>query len=428
MLSTTLFEVKSLLDLPALRTRLEALNLKPNFSKLAKSLHKDWRTVKRYYESGEPARTRQRTSTIDDFKELITKLLTNGGPQIFYYKRILWQYLKDNYGLTVAESTFRRYIAKNPEFQRYFNANKRTLSTVETVRYETAPGEQAQLDLKEDITFKLNTGETKSFNVLVMNLSYSRYKLYMLTQDRTQATLLDAMTQMFETFNGVPQILLTDNMSTVMLEPRTPTRSGIIHPKMAEFAKQFNFSVQPCIAGRPRTKGKVESQMKPLDEIHAYQGQLDENGLAQLVQQINLRSNLLISQATMKSPSTLWEKEKESLRLLPSKAVRDSFKIHHLRAKVNATHMVSINGCQYSVPAGYVGKYVTIQTKEQYLYIYDNTELIAQHTLSNKKLNYLLCHYEGHLRATSPYLSEDEIRTRAKENLAKIGEVYDIKD
>lgn len=427
-ISTTLFEVKSLLDLPALRTRLEALNLKPNFSKLAQSLKKDWRTVKRYYENGEPNRTRHKVSAIDDLKELITQLLSDEGPQIFYYKRILWQYLKDNYGLAVAESTFRRYIANHPEFQQYFESNKRTISSVNTIRYETAPGEQAQLDWKEDIRFKLITGETMSFNVLVMNLSYSRFKVYVLTRNRTQATLLDAMTQMFETLGSVPSTILTDNMSTVMLEPRTQTRPGIVHTKMAEFATQFNFNIQPCIAGRPRTKGKVESQMKLLDEIHAYQGQLDEQGLERLVQLINIRSNLLISQTTMKSPSALWEKEKESLRPLPSKAVRDSFKIHYLRAKVNVTHMVSVNGCQYSVPAGHVGKYVNIQTKEQYLYIYDNTELIAQHILSKKKLNYLPMHYEAHLRAISPYLSKDEIRIKAKENLAKIGEVYDIKD
>src|SRR5690625_7829386 len=34
-----------------------------------------------------------------------------------------------------------------------------------------------------------------------------------------------------------------------------------------------NVKVKPCLAGRNETKAKVEAPMKLLDEIHAYQGQ-----------------------------------------------------------------------------------------------------------------------------------------------------------
>ncbi len=37
-------------------------------------------------------------------------------------------------------------------------------------------------------------------------------------------------------------------------------------------------------------------------------------------------------------------------------------------------------------------------------------------------------HYEEQFRATLPSLSENEIRIKAKENLARIRDVYDIKD
>lgn len=61
---------------------------------------------------------------------------------------MLWQYLKDNHGLDCAASTFRAYIAKTPEFNAYFEEDKRISSPKGTVRFETPIGKQAQLDWK----------------------------------------------------------------------------------------------------------------------------------------------------------------------------------------------------------------------------------------------------------------------------------------
>lgn len=64
---------------------------------------------------------------------------------------------------------------------------------------------------------------------------------------------------------------------------------------------------------RPQTKGKVESQMKILDEIHAYQGKLTIQEVEEQIQKIILRSNLAISQATRQIPSALLEKKRNLL-------------------------------------------------------------------------------------------------------------------
>ena len=75
-------------------------------------------------------------------------------------------------------------------------------------------------------------------------------------------------------------------MKTVMDEARTEHFTGTINNKFAQFAKDFGFKVKPCIAGRPRTKGKVETTMKFLDEIHAYQGKFTLEELHQFVQKL----------------------------------------------------------------------------------------------------------------------------------------------
>ena len=59
------------------------------------------------------------------------------------------------------------------------------------------------------------------------------------------------------------------------------------------------------MAGRPSSKGKVETQMKLLDEIYAYQGKLTLEELNEKIQQINLRKNMDIHSGTGKSSITV---------------------------------------------------------------------------------------------------------------------------
>ena len=217
-------------------------------------------------------------------------------------------------------------------------------------------------------------------------------------------------------------------MKTTMVQPRLAGTKGQLHTKAKQFSSNFGFTFKPCIARRPQTKGKVESQMKILDEIHAYQGRLTIQEVEEQVQKIILRSNLAISQATRPIPSVLLTKEKKSLTPLPTKVIRDSYRIEHPKAKVSTSNPISFRGSHYSVPPEYVAKSIILKTIDKMLYIYDSTELIAQPPLSGKKVNYLPSHYEAHLQKTIPYLSYEDVRAKAKSNLEKIGAIYDTTD
>ncbi|NEZ01929.1 IS21 family transposase, partial [Bacillus shackletonii] len=110
------------------------------------------------------------------------------------------------------------------------------------------------------------------------------------------------------------------------------------------------------------------------------------------------------------------------LHQLPTEKVRDSYRIKHTLVKVNASNMISYKSNQYSVPAKYRGKKVGLQVYDDQLWIYYNTELIAQHPISNKKLNYQEAHYQEALGVSMPRFPD--IDDLAKRNLAAIGEVY----
>ncbi|MBS4219542.1 IS21 family transposase [Bacillus sp. FJAT-49711] len=415
-------EINNLLDLPKLKMIMESLKMKINKSKLAREMGVDRRTIEKYLEGYKPKNSRGRKSNLDQYYQTISLLLSKDSKQIFYYKRVLWQYLKDNHGLKCASSTFRAYISSKPEFQKYFDSGKRKKSNTEVIRFETPPAEQAQLDWKENIRYITKDGEIIYVNVCVLLLSYSRFRTFHLSLSKSQSVLLSFLVESFEAFGGVPKTIVTDNMKTIMDESRTEYSKGKVNERFYQFSKDMGFGVKPCIAGRPNTKAKVEAPMKIIDEIHAYQGKFDYEELHQFVQNLCDRINHSYHQGTGKIPILAFKKEKDLLSPLPNVRIRDSYKIDHILVKVNTSNMITYKSNQYSVPAGYIGKTVGLQVYDNHISVYYSTDLIVQHSISPLKINYKQEHYVETLARGLPLTTN--IEELAKKNLEAINEVY----
>lgn len=417
-------KITKLEDLHKLKPIMEVNNLKINKSQIARELGVDPRTVDKYLNGYIKTNTRNRKSKIEAFEPIIKELLSKESIQIFYYKRILWQYLKDNHGLDCAQSSFRRYISNHSEFNEYFNNRKKGhISTVSLMRYETEKGKQAQLDWKENIEFVLTTGEVININIFVLILSYSRFRVYRLSIDKTQDVLFSFLDEAFETFGGIPKELLTDNMKTVMDKPRTNYSKGKVNNKFQQFADDYGFNVRPCIAGRPNTKAKVEAPMKLLDEIRAYNGTLNYEGLHKLVSDLNNRINSACHTSTGKIPILHLDKEKDFLSELPKDQIRNHYKIITTSAKVNRQSMISYKSNQYSVPPEYIGKRLKLQVYDDQLHVHYSTNLVTIHRIQNQKLNYHAEHYTEISALTFNQKSYEMIEM-AKNNLKMIGDVY----
>ncbi|WLF68763.1 IS21 family transposase [Clostridium septicum] len=417
-------KVNSLVDLHKLKVIMEVNNLKVNKSQIARELGVDARTVGKYLNGYVKPATRNRKSPIDDFKPIIQSLLSEESIQIFYYKRVLWQYLKDNHGLDCAQSSFRRYISNNVEFNDYFKRRKKGyISNKSTMRFETDKGHQAQLDWKENIDFVLSNGEVININIFVLILSYSRFRIYRLSLEKTQDILFSFLNESFEAFGGVPKELLTDNMKTVMDQPRTTYQSGKVNNKFQQFADDYGFKVRPCIAGRQNTKAKVEAPMKLLDEIRAYNGTLNFDELHELISKLNDRINGTCHTSTGKIPVLHLEKEKDFLFALPTEQIRNQYNIITTSVRVNSQSMISYKSNQYSVPPEYIGKKLKLQVYDNQLHLYYSTNLVTIHEIKNQKLNYHNNHY---LQISSLTFknSKYEMNEIAKNNLKMIGEIY----
>ena len=420
----TNIKINSLEDLNKLKPLMEGSNLKINKSQIARELNVDARTVEKYINGYKKPTTRNRLSKIDEFYPIIKELLSDESIQVFYYKRVLWQFLKDNYNLDCAQSSFRRYISNHEEFNNYFKKRRKNYaSNTAPMRYETAVGQQAQVDWKENMEFVLSDGEVITINIFVIILSYSRFRVYRLSLSKTQDILFSFLNEAFETFGGVPKELLTDNMKTVMDEPRTNYSKGKVNIKFQQFADDYKFKVCPCIAGRPNTKAKVEAPMKLLDEIRAYNGTLNYSELHQLITKLNNRINSTCHTATGKIPILHLEKEKDFLSELPKAQIRNLYSIKNIPVTVNPQSMIHYKSNQYSVPPEYIGKKLKLQIYDDQLHLYYNTDLVTIHTVKKQKLNY---HHEHYVAISSLTLknSHEQIEQIAKNNLKMIGEVY----
>lgn len=412
--------IESVQDLYKLKPFVEEGILKVNKSQIGRELGVDRRTVDKYINGFEKSKTRKCDNCITPYYNIIKDLLDPDNPQIFYYKSILWQYLVDNHDYSGSYVNFCLYLKTYEEFENYFKRRRPSNVNQVTVRYETGMGKQAQLDWKEKIEFLLDNGEIVTVNVFVLLLSYSRFRVYRLSISKTQDVLFNFLDGAFEVFGGVPQEIVTDNMSTVMDVARTENFGGKVNAKFQQFADDYGFKVRPCIAGRPRTKAKVEAPMKILDEIRAYNGKLDYDGLNKLVTRINNRVNTHVVKDTGIIPIMYFNKEKASLSHLPVKNIRKPYQITTKPLNVNPSSMINYGGNQYSVPTEYIGKSLTAQAYDGYIHLYYNTTLVTVHRITEQKLNYHEKDYIEIARKSHSFKEED-IETRAKENLALLG-------
>lgn len=416
-------KIESVEDLYKLKPFLEDSTLKINKSQIARELNVDRRTVDKYINGFQKSRTRTCDNCITPFYDIIKELLDPSNPQIFYYKSILWRYLVDNHGYSGSYVNFCLYLKKYSEFECYFKKRRPSNTNHITLRYETGQGKQAQLDWKESISFLLNNGKTIVVNVFVLLLSHSRFRVYRLSLSKKQDILFHFLDQAFEVFGGVPDELLTDNMSTVMDVARTESFKGKVNSRFQQFADDYGFKVRPCIAGRPRTKAKVEAPMKILDEIRAYNGRLDYDGLHKLIMRINNRVNTQVVEGTGIVPIMYFNKEKAFLSHLPVNQIRKPYQITSATVNVNSSCMIHYAGSQYSVPPEYKDKNLTLQAFDGHIHVYYNTELVTVHSISNRKLNYHQAHYIAIARKSNAF-KEENIVKRAKENLALLGGLY----
>jgi transposase len=380
---------------------IKLMEIKPNFSELQRIYGIDRRTIKKYYNGyeGKP-KYHNKKSMLDEYYDVIKQKMSIRG----IHMKAVYEFLKDNYKNIGSYSNFRKYI------------NRKGLKPQKAQkghpRYETAPGKQAQIDWKEDIKFHFSDGTEIMFNVFNYKLSASRYCNYTYKRTRTRQDVIDCLIQAFKNTGGIPQELLFDNMASVVDILSNRKR---VNSKMKHFANDFGFDIKLCKTRHSFTKGKVESNNKFIEWIMPYDYELkNENELIQKISEINKKVNMYNCQATGVPPLLLFQREKEHLKPLPNIKIIESYMELNNPSQVHKDSLIYYKGIRYSVPPEYIGKYVYVNEYFDTLQIYFNTNLIAVHTKSKKKINY---NHEDYYQLMKSRSKSEDIEKYAEDNL-----------
>lgn len=387
----------------------EELNLL-NKSEIARRFNCDPRTVDRYIkiQSGEikPKKSsRKYTSLIDDYKSIIIdKVDTYGATAMAVYKFIKTKGYSGKYSTVAA----------------FVNKHKKIETKRATIRFETTPGLQAQVDWKENLTMISKHGEVFKINIFLMVLGYSRTKYLQVTMDKSQKTLFKCMISAFNYFGGIPKEILFDNMKTVIDRSKSTFSRVEFNKVFKYFADDSGFKPIACRAYRPQTKGKVESLARLTNRLAVYNGEFEDyNDLESIVYNFMNEINDEISQATNTTPNKRLKKEIEYLKPIPPINSLLSYISCEKEYKVSKESMVNYKGKKYSVPTKYIGYKLNItETSDGNINIYYNKDFIVCHSISDKKYNYKKIHIHEILKSDAcKHMSDEKINEFIKENI-----------
>jgi transposase len=332
-------------------------------SEIARQLDVDRKTVRKYLRQAPRDYERKPKSwKLDPWRPYLRERWEQG---VHNASRLFLEMQKRGYGgcLTQVKKVVRPWRSEGQE--RAF------------VRFETAPGEQAQMDWGH-----FGNWDGKRLYGFALTLCWSRMRYVEFTQRQDAETLLNCMVHAFEFFGGVTATVLTDNMKTVVLDrvdgqPR-------FHPKLLDFASYSGFVPRVCRPYRPETKGKIESTIRFIKS--SFWPGLSFDSLAELNRQTRAwceEVNRRVHGTTREVP--LERFAREGLTPLNGQPAYDTSYVSHRQVAKDC--LFSYRGNRYSVPHRFAGQSVLVREPLDggLLRAFHQQDLVAEHSLAEGK-------------------------------------------
>jgi transposase len=340
-----------------------------SYTEISKKYHIDPRTAKKYAESSsrpEYTLTGPKATKLDDYKQQLDIWLEEAP---YSAVRILEKLQEQGFD------------GKYSIVKQYVSCKKKDLDEKATVRFETMPGLQGQMDWAHFESYTVTeNGKTKPLYCFLMILGYSRMRYIEFVTDMTTNTMIRCHTNAFRYFGGYPEEMLYDNMKQVVIKRLLKQEDSTLNRQFEDFAGFYGFKPVLCRPYRGQTKGKVERTVQYVRDNFMvgikYDSLDDLNG--QALAWCN-KVNGKVHATTNEVP---FERlKKEGLNPLKREYIIDKINLR----RVQKDCLISYAGNQYSVPSEYVGKDVAVIGLDNMLAAYHEGKQIALHRLSYQK-------------------------------------------
>jgi transposase len=226
-----------------------------------------------------------------------------------------------------------------------------------TVRYETEPGEQAQVDWAYFGKIQ-HQGKQRRLYAFLMTLGWSRAMYVEFTVSTKTTWWLRCHVHAFHYLGGVAREVLHDNVKTAVVKR---ARDGAIqwNQRYLDFAEYYGFRPRACQPYRAQTKGKVESGVAYVRK-NFWVG-LDYVDLDDLNRQavgwLDTIANVRIHGTTGEVPFERLPEE----GLAPIHDKPDYDTSHTVYHRCTRDCFVSYEGNFYSLPASYAGQTMMVK-------------------------------------------------------------------
>ena len=254
------------------------------------------------------------------------------------------------------------------------------------VRFETAPGHQAQVDFARFVvSFEDEPGITRIVWLFALVLGHSRHIVARFGLHQDLQTLLRCHMAAFEAIGGVPIEILYDRMKTAVTGEDGDGHI-IYNRSLIALAKHYGFLPRACRPYRAKTKGKVERPFSYIrKDFFLARSFLNLDDLnAQLQDWLDTVANLRLHATTQRIVSEAFAAERLDLQCLPATPFDALLK---LERRVSHDGLVSIGGNYYSVPDR-TRRVVEVHQLPDMIRILDQGRLVATHPVLEGRRQY----------------------------------------
>ena len=227
-----------------------------------------------------------------------------------------------------------------------------------TVRFETPPGKQLQIDFGDTKVWIAD--ERVKIHLFVATLGYSRRLHIRPSLRERQADWFAGMEGAFLRFGGVPAEVLLDNARALVEHHDAATREVRFNARLHAFARYWGFTPRACAPYRARIKGKDERGVGYVKKNAIAGRRFASWGAfeAHLDRWSREVADVRVHGTTGVPPAERFVEEKDALRPLGGRAPFGQ--LRDLVRKVQADCAIDLDTNSYSVPWRLIGESVEV--------------------------------------------------------------------